>query len=542
MSGGKETPRQKMIGMMYLVLTALLALNVSSTVLEKFAIMNTTLVELIVENTKTNEGKVIKIEKSKSDLPTVKDAQTRAQKIRALTAATMATLDSIKSELSKEHDGTPIEGPELVGNTNIAEEKMLADKSTLAPLYEKKLVDFKTRLEELSGKKFNKLNKKAEDFPELAEKDKDGNIIKNDDGTPKVEHGELDFIEFSFHGNPTMSAIAGISQMQTEILEYETLALDRMDSLAGSVKFDFDQAVAMVMGPSLVAVGAEYHGRLFMAAGTSGGPDPKMMGNGANLVVGTDKETGIKMGDIKFTARADGALNDKGFGKGHFKTLIEVEGKPKIERTIEYDVVLPTVEVVSGARPTVYANCGNAITFNCPVLGEAYRPSFSSPDAVTIIPGSSPGVTTLIPKQRGQIKVVIVNGGQAIGTKSFDVLKIPDPHYVYKDENGKEIGKDGVNPPGGLKISCEAETNFKAGHADDSKYRIRTMEVYCVAPSGTRRFTINPTSENVDLSAYKSQMKTGDIINVEIRSTTRKTFTGDDDKVEFVETKSIRVK
>ena len=152
MSGGKETPRQKMIGMMYLVLTALLALNVSSTVLEKFAIMNTTLVELIVENTKTNEGKVIKIEKSKSDLPTVKDAQTRAQKIRALTAATMATLDSIKSELSKEHDGTPIEGPELVGNTNIAEEKMLADKSTLAPLYEKKLVDFRTRLEELSGR------------------------------------------------------------------------------------------------------------------------------------------------------------------------------------------------------------------------------------------------------------------------------------------------------------------------------------------------------------------------------------------------------
>ena len=33
MGGGKETPRQKMIGMMYLVLTALLAMNVSKTVL-----------------------------------------------------------------------------------------------------------------------------------------------------------------------------------------------------------------------------------------------------------------------------------------------------------------------------------------------------------------------------------------------------------------------------------------------------------------------------------------------------------------------------
>jgi len=36
MGGGNETPRQKMIGMMYLVLTALLALNVSKSILEAF--------------------------------------------------------------------------------------------------------------------------------------------------------------------------------------------------------------------------------------------------------------------------------------------------------------------------------------------------------------------------------------------------------------------------------------------------------------------------------------------------------------------------
>lgn len=40
MSGGKETPRQKMIGMMYLVLTALLALNVSVDVLDAFGKVN----------------------------------------------------------------------------------------------------------------------------------------------------------------------------------------------------------------------------------------------------------------------------------------------------------------------------------------------------------------------------------------------------------------------------------------------------------------------------------------------------------------------
>ncbi|MBU2465504.1 MAG: hypothetical protein KJ615_04100, partial [Bacteroidetes bacterium] len=40
MAGYKETPRQKMIGMMYLVLTALLALNVSKDILNAFIVVN----------------------------------------------------------------------------------------------------------------------------------------------------------------------------------------------------------------------------------------------------------------------------------------------------------------------------------------------------------------------------------------------------------------------------------------------------------------------------------------------------------------------
>ena len=43
MAGVKETPRQKMIGMMYLVLTAMLALQVSSATIEKFILLNNSL-------------------------------------------------------------------------------------------------------------------------------------------------------------------------------------------------------------------------------------------------------------------------------------------------------------------------------------------------------------------------------------------------------------------------------------------------------------------------------------------------------------------
>ena len=53
MAGGKETPRQKMIGMMYLVLTALLALQVNSAILLKFKFIDDSLLGV---NDKTSVG------------------------------------------------------------------------------------------------------------------------------------------------------------------------------------------------------------------------------------------------------------------------------------------------------------------------------------------------------------------------------------------------------------------------------------------------------------------------------------------------------
>ena len=43
MAGGKETARQKMINIMYLVLLAMLALNVSDTILNAFKNINDSL-------------------------------------------------------------------------------------------------------------------------------------------------------------------------------------------------------------------------------------------------------------------------------------------------------------------------------------------------------------------------------------------------------------------------------------------------------------------------------------------------------------------
>ena len=73
MGGGKETPRQKMVGLMYLVLLALLAMNVSKSILAAFV--------AIEENIQiANENEYARGEEKKARLKEVADDKTNASK------------------------------------------------------------------------------------------------------------------------------------------------------------------------------------------------------------------------------------------------------------------------------------------------------------------------------------------------------------------------------------------------------------------------------------------------------------------------------
>ncbi|MFM8963007.1 MAG: hypothetical protein ACKOGD_04105, partial [Sphingomonadales bacterium] len=119
MAGGKETPRQKMIGLMYLVLTALLALNVSKQILDAFVAIEDniqrgsitqydrgetakgTLVEELSSVTKDEAGRA-KAEKIKKYLGMI-------EKIDKNVGAFIKYVDEIKFELISK-----VEGPESI--------------------------------------------------------------------------------------------------------------------------------------------------------------------------------------------------------------------------------------------------------------------------------------------------------------------------------------------------------------------------------------------------------------------------------------------
>ena len=104
MAGGKETPRQKMIGMMYLVLTALLALQVNSAILLKFKFIDDSLIGVNDKTAISAEGTikgiqaaVVKNQNQARDLAVLKESED----IRSKTKDMVAYLRDIRQKLLK---------------------------------------------------------------------------------------------------------------------------------------------------------------------------------------------------------------------------------------------------------------------------------------------------------------------------------------------------------------------------------------------------------------------------------------------------------
>lgn len=108
MAGGKETPRQKMIGMMYLVLTALLALNVSKSILDAFVAIEENmqmacLTELARGNEKLEGLSDVQQDKSNPGASAKADLLIKAvAKIDKLTAEQIVMIDDLKIQVLSE--------------------------------------------------------------------------------------------------------------------------------------------------------------------------------------------------------------------------------------------------------------------------------------------------------------------------------------------------------------------------------------------------------------------------------------------------------
>src|SRR5688572_6763268 len=302
MAGGNLSPRQKMIGMMYLVLTALLAMNISKDILNAFVIINDGL-EVTNKNFYTKNALAYdQFTKAKNDNP-VKVTPFYNKAIQARTYAD----DLVKHiEMLKRH---------LIQETEKIE-KAQADTTKLSSVNSKDNYDIPTHILIGEPSNPNKGQWSAADLKQRINKTRTlllGLVDKKNRGQMKIGLNTPDFGMMNgvnetwetgnFYHTPLAASITILSKLQSDVRNAEFDVVKELYSAVDASDFKFDTLAAKIIPNSnYVLIGDEYKADVFVAAfSTTQNPE---------VLVGT-----VDTSNFTFKGKADSVFVEKGVGK-----------------------------------------------------------------------------------------------------------------------------------------------------------------------------------------------------------------------------------
>ncbi len=513
MAGLKETPRQKMIGMMYLVLTALLALQVSDALLQKFVLLNNSLEGSNAASSKQNSGIEKGIIARVAELPNqaaYADVIKSAAEVRKISDQMVSDIDDLKNKITN----GPGEGidPETNNLRNIKETEKIYEmmigqgKKGLAYQLEPKLETFVAKMTTYAdkGTVFEKLTHNGAEDP-LGKKD--------------ATLRKKDFAEFNFSETPVPAALATLSQKQSEVRRYEAEVLGQLAAKVGAKEIKFDKVFAQVAAnANTVVAGMDYEAEVFIAA-TSSGFSPRMSFNGSSIATKDGR------GQIKFKT-SGGAYDKNGLCKKTYVASVSYQGPEgaKTESiTKEYFVLKPSYNIETATLPAMYLGCANRISVVSPGLGSLWNPSFSSEGGEAI--QGERGKVTVVPN-RTKVILKISNGGSLLGAETFNVRSVPKPEITLLGNGGILDEKRGSSATGLRSISANAtaDESFKATNPEDANYRVSELTV--ALARGTRKIGSVNGSGSVNVSSLAAQAQPGDRYYIEINGVQRRNFKG----------------
>ena len=413
MASLKETPRQKLIGLMYLVLLALLALQVSSAIIYKFQFLNNSLESFVKDSEKLNAKKL------ESIADHVEKRGNRADEIilKDKSVAIAAKSDSIIKYIEglKETMINKTGGYEENGNLKGAQDETEVEVLMLGSAPGKgKAYELKTKLDNYVA--FMNTTQTLS-FASLALNGKEDVIFKNN-----PEQQNKDFAELNFAQTPLVAGLATLSELESRVSAMKSASLTLISENIGAKDYKFDKLIPMARPNSrIVVAGTKYDAQLFMTA-TSSTQKPIMVVEGKKLEV----DKGV--GKLSFTA-SGGNYNPDGFVKKTWKgniTIPQPNGKDTTYSfTEDYLVAKPTINIKSAVLKALYRNCGNMLDIQVPSLGAEYNPTIIASGAV-VEKGERKGIVTIVPSNPESI-IKVSSGGVFIGEEKYRVKLIPAP-------------------------------------------------------------------------------------------------------------------
>ncbi len=471
-------PRQKMINIMYLVLTAILALNVSNEVINAFKVVDKSLITSNNNISASNSTLYQSLASKLNDPQSAEKAklwEPLAMRAKQLSGDMMVYIDSLKFSLKK--------GADLKMKFNKATNDSIED-------FREDNLDASTRLFETYGKgpelkaRLDEYKQEMLGINPAIKAQFENNFPVSTDVPLSQDGNKKDFTQAFFHMTPTVAALTMLSKFQNNVKNAESQIVTYCHNQIGAVEVHMDQVGVLVGQSSNYLMPGQ---DLTITAGVgaySSSAAPKISINGSSVPV-TD-------GQGTFKTAVSGA--------GDHSVSVNVsfldENKKVVTRTetVKYTVGTPGGAAVMLDKMNVfYIGVDNPVTVSS---GTGWDKTHVSMAGGTLSPAGGAGKFNVRVSAAGKASITVNADGKP-STYDFRVKRIPDP--IIK-----------VGPSSGGRIQSVVFKNQQFVRADlenfdfDARFSVVSATVYF---SGTNFPSVQQTSiSGGNLGALSAQL------------------------------------
>jgi gliding motility-associated protein GldM len=460
-----------MIGMMYLVLTALLAMNVSKDILNAFVTVNDGLEKTKANFKDKNEDQYTAFAASYNENKVkVEPYYNKAQQVKSLADALVEYIDDIKVEIiagieptvpKEQVRGKDENGRDTILNlmnvkvkdNYIFSTNLLVGSEPANPKSgEYSAMELKGKLETFRDnlKGFvpagGAISKSLDETFEFSEKANASGVVEN-------------WPSYNFYGVPAAATITLLTKMQTDIRNAESDVIKYLFASVDAASYKFNVLESAVISPSnYIIQGDTFYAEVFLAAFDST-KNPQVL-LGSKYDTATYQVSGDTVGVVVKN------------GKGYIKIPTRTEGEYTYEGVINYkapsgeinhypfrtsyQVAKPSTTISATKMNVFYIGVPNPVDISAPgVAKDKIRASISNGS----ITKASDGSWTVNVRKVGNATVNVtadVDGASKnMGSMEFRVKQIPTPIAKIGGQSSGSIRKVALGAASGIRADLE---------------------------------------------------------------------------------------
>jgi gliding motility-associated protein GldM len=549
MAGGKETPRQKMIGMMYLVLTALLAMNISKDVLNAFIQINRGLVKNSA-NSEERADATLGLLDNWSDKEKARPFQDKAHEMVEKADALVKHIIEMKAHVlacsaKGNADGAGFE--EYIVDGHLID---IGDKEKVSKPDENQNTTGMLIGDEPASPKNGpwsavelreKLTAFSDECQNLAVTDLKGNMHTLADRAPEAkaliantfafadipnsEQGEPDekWETALFYHSPLAAVIAHLSKIESDVILVKNTVLNFLASSinASDLKFS-DVTVAVVPKQSYILKGDSFVAEIYLAAYNKASKTKVYMGG--EVGDGAKPEVFDYSGKEAIMSGTDGKckfkINESALGSHSHKGVIVYQDADGSDKAIPFIIPPFTVgEAALVVSPTAmmvfYERVENPVEISVPGVDASQLSVSMSGGSISPKGGGNYMVMPTNGSRDASINVTAtINGKQvSMPAKQFKIKKLPDPTPSFQGKNHMTttISRGDATAASAVFASMGADFVFQGIPVSINGFTMTVASAGKITPE--MRATGGSLSS--EMKTALSKVKTGDKIYVE---------------------------